>query len=113
VDTTMLTEIQLNTLRMDLSKLSKDDLIEFSIKNTKTIDGMKELMNGARGLITCFQEARLFAEFHPDRQLHDFTFSLTDELVKADPDVTEIATVIATQASHYIKDKIRFGEVVG
>lgn len=109
----MLTEVQLNGLRMDLSKLSKEEILEFAVENTKTIDGLKEMMNGARGLITCFQEARLFAEFHPDRQLHDFTFSLTDELVKADPDVTEIATVIATQASHYIKEKIKFGEVVG
>ena len=109
----MLTEVQLNGLRMDLSKLSKEEILEFAVENTKTIDGLKEMLNGARGLITCFQEARLFAEFHPDRQLHDFTFSLTDELVKADPDVTEIATVIATQASHYIKEKIKFGEVVG
>ena len=109
----MLTEIQLNGLRMDLSKLSKQDLLEFAIENTKTIDGLKEMLNGARQLIGCFQEARLFAEFNADQQFHNFTFSLTDQLVKADPDVTEIAAVTATQASHYIKEKIKFGEVVG
>ena len=98
---------------MDLSKLSKADLLEFAIENTKTIDGMKEIMNGARHLLKCFQEARLSAEFEPETQLHNFTFSLTDELVKANPDVTEIATVIATQASEYIKKRIEFGEVVG
>ena len=109
----MLTEIQLSQLQLDLSKLTKAELMAFAIGNTKTIDGMKEMLNGARQLIGCFQEARLFAEFNPSQKLHNFTFSLTDELVKANPDVTEIATVIATQASEYIKERIEFGEVVG
>jgi hypothetical protein len=109
----MLTEIQLSQLELDLSKLSKAELMAFAIEGTKTIAGMKDMLSGARQLIGCFQEARLFAEFNPAQQLHDFRFSLTDELVQADPDVTEIATVIATQASHYIKEKKKFGEVVG
>lgn len=109
----MLTEIQLTQLRIDLLKLTKDELLDFAIENTKTINGLKEMLNGAKHLVKCYQESRLFAEFAPETQLHDFTFSLTDELVKANPDVTEISTVIATQASEYIKNRIKFGEVVG
>jgi len=109
----MLTKTQLDQLKTDLAKLDKSELLDFAIENTRTIDGLKEMLNGARHLIGCYQESRLSAEFSPEANLHDFTFSVTDDLVKANPDVTEIATVIATQANEYIKNRIKFGEVVG
>jgi hypothetical protein len=93
----------IKAIRSRMLLMSKSELTEFGIESIRTIEGMKKRLDRARRLVTLFQEGQLKVEFRPETHVHEFAFGITSDLVAVDPDVTELATVIAVKVADYIR----------
>lgn len=95
----------------DLRHLSKDklrELVELQRLRlqdlTDVIEGNQEIIEHLKQLLGCYQEGRLDSRFNPGQQVHEFRFTMTEFMLKADPDVLALARTLATR----IKQQINF-----